>query len=255
MADKKQHGLWATIPQLFSDKEPAALVKQHRDPSQSSHLNQSLFLVVDRVEWEKEGLIVINLNFKGYVDAIRQQANVAGDDVPSMNIGNTTWFENLCNGTRPLFPRNMFAVYVQERRKASFTTRASEKELQDLTRLLQGGLDGRKLGSDQNGGVCVLELVEAQDMDKMKNHHAQLAKEKGYNSSIFAMVDNDAWDSHIILLVGVGGRKEGLRVHIAMVVELLQWSHVGLLSSDSESLERLIKEEGELLSCSGEPRN
>jgi hypothetical protein len=83
------------------------------------------------------------LNFKGYVDAIRREANVAGDDVPSINIGNTSWYENLCNGEQPLFPRKAFAVYALESNRAKSITRGSEDGLRGQQNMLNDGLDGR----------------------------------------------------------------------------------------------------------------
>lgn len=139
---------------MFSNTEPADLIEHHRKSEQN--LDQTFFVVVGRLDWEKQGILVVNLNFKGYVDAIRQEVNIAGDDVPSMNIGNTTWFENLCYADQPLFPRNKFAVYVQERHdEVVASTRSSRNKLQELNSLIHEGLDGRKSGSDQKGGICV----------------------------------------------------------------------------------------------------
>ena len=45
---------------------------------------------------------MVNLDFNGSVDAIRQKIFFAGDIVPSLNVANEDWEENLSNAEMPL---------------------------------------------------------------------------------------------------------------------------------------------------------
>jgi hypothetical protein len=85
----------------------AELVENYRKTTKINDLNHSLFVVVDQFRWEQDGVV---LNFKYLLNAIRPQAKLVGDGLPYLNIGYTISLEILCNGHRPWFPRQKFAV-------------------------------------------------------------------------------------------------------------------------------------------------
>ncbi|KAI9821623.1 MAG: hypothetical protein M1827_002204 [Pycnora praestabilis] len=222
--DKDQADMWRLQPRRFTGQRITSIITHHQATAQQQALNGTFFVVVDREDWQEEGLLVININFQGSVDAIREAVNVAGDSIPSLSIANTTWFENLCNGELPLFPRKLFATYVVENAR-------EDVKMADVLSKVNGGLRGRKAGSDMRGGICVGLNYTASSEDILKRHKEASAKE-GYHSTMFIIVKDAGWEREGVVLVHIKGAQEPneYTLEAGTVGELLQWIYVGLTS-------------------------
>ncbi|KAI7270787.1 hypothetical protein KC345_g7334 [Hortaea werneckii] len=76
-------------------------------------VNQRFFLIADRHDIEIEGLLVVNLDFQGVPDAARMKAHEAYYAVPSLNIDNTDWQDDVKTAAAlPNNHRKAFAVLV-----------------------------------------------------------------------------------------------------------------------------------------------
>ena len=129
--------MWHAIPDPFTNSTPTQIIHHHRSYSKS--LNQSLLFIADRQDLYAQGLLIVNLNFKGSIDALRQKIFVEGDFVPLVNIGNTVWEETLSNATLPLYPRRKFAVFVDQ----GFLLRYLMREvLERMNECAGGGVGG-----------------------------------------------------------------------------------------------------------------
>lgn len=223
-AEEKHHDMWHEIPESFIGSTPTQIVHHHRTHCKS--LNQSLLVIADRQDLAAEGLLIVNLNFKGSVDALRQKVFFAGDFVPSVNIGNTTWEETLSNATIPLYPRRKFAVFADR----GFHPRYL------MTEVLNGmnaGLGNRRA---KTGTIFAnWESAPEEDVRDIVRFWRENAREREWDSRFFVLVKSDAWDHGKAIMMSI---KEGqdevqeMTIDVENIGEVLVRLYVGFVTLD-----------------------
>lgn len=76
----------------FTGARPDDAINFHKG---QKDVNQRFLLIADRQNIETEGLLVVNLDFQGVPDAVRMKAHKACYALPSLNIDNTDWQEDI----------------------------------------------------------------------------------------------------------------------------------------------------------------
>lgn len=216
--------MWHAIPESFIGSIPTQLIHDHRSHSQS--LNQSLLIIADRPDLDAEGVLVVNLNFKGSVDALRQKVYFAGDFVPSVNVGNTSWEETLSNATLPLYPRRKFAVFADQ----GFHPRYLMREVLDR---MNSGLGSRRAGT----GTVFAEWESApgHDIGEIVRFWRENAREREWEARYFVLVRKDTWSKGKAVIVSVESGQDEARkttIEVERIGEVLVWLYVGLVTSD-----------------------
>ena len=210
---------WAPSTQSFLNRPISTIVQHHR--TSPGDFNKTYFVVADRLDWHSEGVLAVNLNFEGFIDAVRMQANVAGSALPSTNIANTDWHEAIPDAKSGLYPRGRFAVYASEA-VADVSTKGG------LLESLNFGLESRKACA---AAVCRMALVRRCDVDWIAHEHARVAAEEGFDQEIFIIVDDVEWEEHGLEIGQVKDRKVDTAVRpVDVAAEVLTWVHQGLIS-------------------------
>lgn len=228
--------MWHAIPESFVGSTPTQIYHHHRAHSKS--LNQSLLVIADRQDLEAEGLLVVNLNFKGSVDALRQKVFFAGDFVPSVNIGNTAWEETLSNATLPLYPRRKFAVFADR----GFHPRYLMTEV--LNRM-NAGLGSRRA---ETGTIFAnWESAPGDDVGEIVRFWRENAREREWDARYFVLVRKNAWDNGKAVMISVeDGQDEAQEtaIDVDRIGEVLVWLYVGLVTLDEAKETNVEKQAG-----------
>ena len=217
--------MWHAIPESFIGSTPTQLINHHRSHRKS--LNQNLLVIIDRQDLEAEGLLVVNLSFKGSVDALRQKTFFAGDFVPSVDVGNTAWEETLSNATLPLYPRRRFAVFAD----AGFHPRYLMTEV--LNRM-NAGLNNRRAYT----GTIFANWESApgdDDVGAVVRFWRENARERDWDGRHFVLVSKEAWDNGRAVMVSVEDGRDKIReitIDVERIGEVLVWLYVGLVKLD-----------------------
>lgn len=221
---EKHHDMWHAIPESFIGSTPTQLIHHHR--SRSKSLNQSLLVIVDRQDLAAEGLLVVNLDFKGSIDALRQKIFFAGDFVPSVNIGNTPWEETLSNATLPLYPRRKFAVFADR----GFHPRYLMTE---ALKRMNAGLGNRRA---ETGSVFAdWESAPGDDVGEIVRFWRENARERDWDARYFVLVRKDAWDqgkADMISLQDGQDKAHETTMNVDRIGEVLVQLYVGLKTLD-----------------------
>ena len=216
--------MWHAIPESFIGSTPTQLINHHR--SHRTSLNQKLLVIIDRQDLEAEGLLVVNLNFRGSVDALRQKTFFAGDFVPSVDVGNTAWEETLANATLPLYPRRRFAVFADP----GFHPRYLMTEV--LNRM-NAGLNNRRADT----GTIFANWASAlgDDVAETTRFWRGNAREREWDARHFVLVKKDAWDNGKAVVISVVEGLDKARetmIDVERIGEVLVWLYVGLVTLD-----------------------
>ncbi|KAI9794277.1 MAG: hypothetical protein M1833_000420 [Piccolia ochrophora] len=211
---------WEIPSGSFLDRPVSAITHHHR--SNPSPFNTVYFVVADRLDWETYGILVVNLDFDGFIDATRMKANVAGDAVPSTEIANSDWYEHLRAKEDPNYPSGFFAVYVAEHV-------GGQKDIENLLEILNYGLEGRK---EEAAPVCRLAPVRIGDVANIIKRHSNIAKEGGFDPTKFILADSRNWDEDGVVMVHLveGAEPDSSRRPVDVAAEVMTWVHVGLLT-------------------------
>ena len=218
----EDHQLWSLSDHSFVGEKVSSIVRHHR--KQPGSFNPRYFVVADRSDWELEGVLAVNLDFKGFIDAMRMKANEAGDAIPSVDIGNTDWYECLApSRTRP-YPPIVFAVNTWPEVELEVT---EGKLLWELN----SGLEGRK-----NAFLDLCRLVQYDrptDISTIAKDHSEscaLRRCQDYHKSMFIVADDPTIEEYGVLLVKIGddGEVDTRRKPIDVAVEVLTWIDQGL---------------------------
>ena len=214
--------LWVATDQSFVRQPVSSVVQHHRSNPGAS--NKTLFVVVDREDWEHEGVLAITLNDDGYIDALRMKAGVETDALPSVDIGNSDWNDHRGDPDHDSFyPAGRFAVYTIDDALNETAKRTH------LLANLNAGLETRKQYSPPTCRLVPTERI-AHDLDGIVKNHAQLAKEEGFDQSYFVIADDANWMEYGVMVVRVGGDGEAdtRRRPVDVAAEILTWIHQGL---------------------------
>lgn len=208
---------WYPSSQSFVDRPLSSIIRHHR--SQPELFNKRYFVIVDRADWQDEGVVGVNLAFEGFIDAARFRADVAGSAIPSVSIGNSDWSEAI----QEVVNRPWIAVYADIWFDKGD---ASDELLKDLNL----GLEGRR---DTKFAVCGLVtnyFVGTDDVKFVAKNHADIAAEKGYDAQLFIFADETDTDDYgvIIARVSADGSVDSCRKPVDVAAEVLAWVRVGL---------------------------
>lgn len=209
---------WAPSPRSYLDSSVAAIVRHHR--SDPGNFDKIYFIVADREDWESEGILAVNLDFEGFIDATRMKANVAGSAIPSVSIVNTEWYEALSNSTSGFYPKGRFAVYASEE------VGDVEKE-GGLLENLNSGLESRK---DNSPATCRNAPKLGSDVDAIAKDHGKIAAEGNFDPAMFIVADQADWNEDGVWIVRIGesGNPDACRRPVDVAAEVLVWVHQGL---------------------------
>lgn len=223
---------FAASPDSFLNQPVSAIVNYHR--TSSGVFNKQYLIIADRTEWVGSGILAINLDFDGFVDATRMAAGVAGDAIPSVSILNSEWYEILGTRENGMYPKELFAVYASETIKRQLEGEGT------LLAALNAGLESRK---DYSAQVCRLAsapLAVFTGLDKAEvenevssiaKEHTQFARGEGFDLGTFILADETDWEDHGVLLVRVakdGAIVDRCRRPIEVAAEILTWIYLGL---------------------------
>lgn len=221
-AEENHHDLWHEIPGSFIGSTPTQIIHHHRTHCKS--LNQSLLVIADRQDLAAEGLLIINLDFKGSTDALRQKVFFAGDFVPSVNVGNTTWEETLSNATLPLYPRRRFAVFADR----GFHPRY---QMTEVVKRMNAGLGNRRA---ETGTIFAnWESAPGDDVGEIVDFWRENAREREWDDRYFVLVRKDAWDHGKAVMISVEDGKDEtheMMIDVERIGEVLVRLFVGFVT-------------------------
>ncbi|KAL6716728.1 hypothetical protein ACLMJK_006296 [Lecanora helva] len=226
---------WAVAPQSFDDQAVSAIVNHHR--TSPGIFNKTLFVIADRVDWATSYVLAVNLDYEGFMDALRMKAGVAGDAIPSCDILNTDWYELIGRMTGHMYPKGAFAVYA--------SSAIVVKKQADLLENLNVGLEVRK---QYSAAVCRIarggfpSSVETEqgkddevDLQPIAKEHARVAKDENFDPALFVVADELDWDDYGVIIVRAsedGTVVDSCRKPVDAASEILTWVHQGLLTWD-----------------------
>ena len=233
--------MWHPSLHPFPSQPPSAVIDFHRSVSVSNDVNENLFILIDKHTWRDDGVLAVNLSFKGHVDALRMLPNDAGDNIPALTT-TMHWTDYLRLAEKPLFPRHTFAVYLL----ADATGDESNAQIEEVLSGLNGGFNGRKRLPPRRGDrppvyVAVRQSAQGADsIDDVRARHAQVAQEEGFSPRYLIAVGEEDWAMRNVVLAdvdGTDGEEAELTLGVETVGELVQWFWMGLTS-----MEEVLKE-------------
>ena len=213
---------WSAPQVPISSEEPSAIVAHHRQSP--GILDKQYFVIGDRPDWATTSVLAVNLDFRGWEDAVRMEAGGAGDAIPSGSIANTDWEENL-GASVETWPKARFAVYV---------TADGTVDRDALVKALDAGLGGRKAWT-MGGGVCrdatpLLPEDGGTDLAALARFHASVAPREGFDPAAFVVADDANWASAGVRMVqtAAGPDLDACTKPAECAAEILTWVHQGL---------------------------
>ena len=212
---------WSPPQTPVSGQQPSDIIAHHRQSP--GILDRQFFVICDRPDWATSSVLAVNLDFKGWEDAVRMEIGFAGDAVPSISIGNTDWEENL-GASGGSWPAAKFAVYV---------TADADIDRAALVGMLNRGLGGRKAWT-MGGAVCrdataLLPENLENGFVGLANIHKTVASSEGFDPATFIVVDRTDWESAGVSVVWSGGdHLDFCNKSAEYAAEVLMWVHQGL---------------------------
>ncbi|KAL9105602.1 MAG: hypothetical protein Q9227_009260 [Pyrenula ochraceoflavens] len=230
---------------------------ENKEYEKTTHLDSFGFedycLIVDRLPVEKHGILVVCLDFDGAPDALRMPVNVeTGMALASLQEFNTDWLENrevaVTAEEAALRPDHDFALYnlIPE-----FDEKDEESGLnvfEAITRRLESGMElicmkGKENYSDRLRPMYVGITGDGKDLKQIKANHVAVAKEKGLDSTFFAVLDSQ-WKKEGLLFVRLaieGNDEDQFRHRGPKTGELLCWIWTGLLNWEEAKAEVIME--------------
>ncbi|KAL1587742.1 hypothetical protein WHR41_03664 [Cladosporium halotolerans] len=209
---------WKAI--LYSPARPTDILATHRD---RNDVNQGFLLIADRQDVLKEGLLCVNLNYKGAPDAVREKAHELCYALPSLSIDNTDWKDDvLANASLPLYPRNAFAILVD-------LSAAARRNVADIADTVDGGLVGRH----RDTGTILAEWdgVNTSDVSAMASHFTKSRVEKDWRGDYFLCIRESTVEVKKVEIVNA--RTQKCRTFTWETAgEALVWLTVGLIREE-----------------------
>ncbi|MDI1490025.1 MAG: hypothetical protein OHK93_001224 [Ramalina farinacea] len=226
--DASSGDIWFPVPAetpSFINAPVSAVVAHHR--AHPGNANKRFFVVIDRVDWANEGVLGVNLNFDGFIDAARFASDVAGSAIASVDVGNSDWYETITEILDP--PR--FVLYP-----ATKTLSADAKSKEALRSEVQAGVASRKQYSE-GALTCHLapscpEVID-EDVSMIAEGHVKVAEELGCDPELFIVADEADWGHWGLITgkIGKGGAgAETCRKSVDVAAEVLHWVRAGLLT-------------------------
>ena len=217
-------------------------IQHHREiVKPGGQYHPDLIMIIDRSDISAGGILVLNLDYHGYVDAIRREKNEAGNIVGSLSILNTAWCEERsAYGEKSKFvPRDHFALYNLLPNVAITATAKDEKNSFDAAvKLMNEGIGSPDLETEEDEGSYEIlahprvfyQPIESndKDLDQIVASHDQLAQERQLDSSMLAVVDSN-WEDEGVLIIKMTQGKEvdSFRRKGYAAGEMLSWIFIG----------------------------
>lgn len=214
------------MPNNFLNSSILDIIDYHT--TENLERNQKFFVVVDRHDTDAEGILVVNLNFEKYVDAMRDKIFRAGDGVPACEVGEVSWEDSLLDINPPLAPVRCFAFFE------TYDFRRGGDRM-GVVQAMSGGLNGRKKGMGRSV-VAWGKVLRSDALEDMITWWRNNAKERDYWTGGFWFANKEAWEEGqafiaIIVEDGTGEKKMETRsVKAEAVGELLSWLYHGLIT-------------------------
>lgn len=204
----------------YSPDRPSRILAAHKN---LDDVNQDFLLIADRQDVANEGLLCVNLDFKGAPDAVREKAQELRYALPSLSIDNTDWVDDiLTNAERPLYPRAAFAMLVHP-------STVARRNAADVVDVVDGGLGGRRRGTGTVLAVC--EDVDTDDVNAMTWHFSDSCADKGWQGDYFLCVGGET--VHSSKVETVSARTQKRRSYTWEIAgEILVWLAVGLVREE-----------------------
>ena len=212
-----------------------------------------LIMIIDRPDVSVDGVLVLNLNYHGYVDAVRREIAEAGDILGSLSILNTDWSEerDACGEETRFIPRSWFALYNllpdDDDDGDDTAVAAAEKDEQESSfklalKLINDGIGSPDLDSDNEeenpyilaGPREYYRPIESKgkNLDQIIAGHGQRAKEQQLDPSMFAVADSDWKDDGFLILklTQTGEVVDSFRHRGYTAGEMLPWIFIGFMT-------------------------
>lgn len=206
-------------------KSPSEVFALHR---KDNEVNQNYFAIADREDWIEHGILVVNINYKGFADAVRVKVYEAGDLLASLEISNAFWEDLLSQEEVPLYPRRKFAIHI----RAELSRSVGVKEVLDK---LNSGSGGRRIGAE-NIFAYGLGLSSPKELENLVKWHKDNARERMVNEQFLVVADAETWKHGRATLVKIDrhlcNKYEAKDVNVETVAEILVWLYIGFLDWD-----------------------
>ena len=208
---------WYPSSQSFINRPLSSIIHHHRSQPESS--KTQYFIVVDRADWEAEGVVGVNLDFESFIDAARFKAKSVGSTIPSISIGTSDWSKVI----RDVLNRPWIAVYAD----IWFDKGDAPDE---LLKALNFGLKSRKDTDFRVCGLVADYFVSTDDVRFVAKNHADIAAKGGYDPQLFIFADDTDLDDYgvIIARISADGSVDSCRKPVDVAAEVLAWVQVGL---------------------------
>ena len=201
------------------------------------------FIIIDRFDIANQGVMVLNTDYNGYIDAVRREADSVNDIVRSLSITNTDWWEERGDTTQNeshLVPINRFALYNL------LPTEQQQSSFEEALFLMNDGLGILDLSDSTSSGGTINDSdspreaqrdyyqaaeSDGKTIDQLVNDHYQYANTHQLDPGMFAVVDPD-WKDQGILIYNLmqQGRFDSFRRKGPTAGEMLNWVFVGLMT-------------------------
>lgn len=223
-ATEEMHAhLWHQGPDDFRNSTAMTIVRHHLVKQPNS--NQTYLVIADRLDLDSQGLLIVNLNFCGHIDGVREKVYKTGDLVPSLDINHISWVESLRKADKPLFARKSFAIFAAH----DLHPRMMMRKVHDT---INGGLMARKGGVESV--LAEWEGTSSEGIDDITEQWRNNTRERGWWNGGFLLVTGESWDkAEVVAVVETSGSAktvEKLQVKADVAGELLGRLYVGLIT-------------------------
>ena len=194
------------------------------------------FIIIDRSDIANQGVMVLNTDYNGYIDAIRREANSVNDIVRSLSITNTDWWEergDIPQNESKLVPIDRFALYNL------FPTEQQQSSFEEALFLMNDGLgtlDGESIKDSDSPRAAQRDYYQAAEsdvktIDQLIDNHYRYANAHQLDPGMFAAVDLE-WKDQGILIYNLTqqGKTDSFRRKGPTAGEILNWVFVGLMT-------------------------
>ena len=200
----------------FRNAPASAIVAHHR--THADPFNTQYFVIIDKPDCTTHGVLGVNLDHEGFIDAARMKPDWAGSALPSVEVGNSDWMEATVSG----------AVVKSDRKYATylcFDPSEADGGRIDVVRALNEGLDGRKAGFADHCQAANETMEEA-----IAKGHMAIAHAHNFHEKLFLVADDKDWNEYGALMMRIGDDwgVDTCRKPIDVALEILGWVDAGL---------------------------
>ena len=196
-------------------------------------LNQQFVVIADDQDIARRGLILINLNYRGTPDAIRQKAHVIGEFISHELLSYDddyaeAWRAHVIYRTSPiLYPLRSFAIFVARS--------CTDREM--ISNALNDAIFcGNHTGWNGRHREFPPVLAQWEMMTTSASaQHEQWRIEKDWNEHYYVVVGDGLMDDAEVEIVSVKSQRRW-KLPIANFCEILHYLTIGLITEEELSL-------------------